>query len=63
MTAPPLNPCACLGPRNGEPHCNCTMVRLSLPRSPAHEAERRVAARDLQRLFEAAYVRPPVARR
>lgn len=62
MTAPPLTPCACPGPRNGEPHCACTMVRLGLPRSPAHEAETRAAARDLQRLFEAAYVRPPLAR-
>jgi hypothetical protein len=62
MTALLPTLCACLGPRNGEPHCNCTMVRLGLPRSPGHVAAQRAAARNLQRLFEAAYVRPPVAR-
>lgn len=57
MTAPPLTPCACLGPRNGEPHCACTMVRLGLPRSPAHDSETRAAQRDIQRIFEGIYDR------
>lgn len=29
-----LNPCACIGPINGETHCPCTMVRLKLTRNP-----------------------------
>ena len=61
MTTLPT-PCACLGPRNGEPYCNCMMARLGLPRSHAHETERRVAKRDLQHFLEALNVRPPLAR-
>jgi hypothetical protein len=35
-----LNVCACIGPRNGEPYCNCTMVRNNIPRSEQHLKEK-----------------------
>lgn len=34
MTKPDFNPCACLGPINGAPHCPCAMKQLGLPRNP-----------------------------
>lgn len=33
------------------------MVRLGLPRSPAHDSETRAAQRDIQRIFEGIYDR------
>lgn len=44
-------PCACLGPRNGEPHCDCVMVRMGLPRSPGHDAEVAAFAQGIQILM------------
>lgn len=52
MPTPMLTPCACLGPRNGEPYCACTMERAGLPRSAAHKAAISVATANLQRLFD-----------
>ena len=38
MTRPMIKPtpCACLGPMNGEPYCNCVMQQKQLPRSEGH---------------------------
>jgi len=49
--AAPLTPCACLGARNGEPHCNCVMERLNLPRSPEHVAESERIEREMKALL------------
>jgi hypothetical protein len=46
------NPCACLGPMNGEPYCNCHMVQCDLPRSAEHLRKQAEATEAIKRVFD-----------
>lgn len=48
------NPCACLGPMNGEPFCNCHMVQCNLPRSEEHKRKQAEATAKLKAVFDSA---------
>lgn len=47
-------PCACLGPMDGEPYCNCRMVHMQLPRSEEHKRKHTEATAKLKAVFESA---------
>lgn len=57
MTDKWIDPCACLGPMNGEPHCHCVMERNGIPRSEAHKAEQDRIDRELPALMDEIFSR------
>lgn len=46
------NPCACLGPRDGEPYCNCHMVQCGIPRSEEHKRKQVEATAKIKAVFD-----------
>lgn len=50
----PINPslCACLGPMNGEPFCNCQMAQFGLPRSEEHIRKQVEATAKIKAVFD-----------
>ena len=55
MTHPMIkpSPCACLGPMNGEPYCNCVMQQKQLPRSEGHKREQEELKRRVSQELDA----------
>lgn len=49
------NPCACLGPIDGEPCCPCTMVRCGLPRSEEHKRKQDEATTKIKQVFDSIF--------